>query len=182
MSHCLSWKSLQADWWMVACHIVQFVQCAIVLLVLVHILQVAQISQVTLLPCKLPWFSSYRRTRQLYNTVHWKPTSIQIIENIPLTSLVDIRILLKERASKETDFSPAIPCYHTRFQRAQHLNVSWPATIKRHPERPREISTRRSRDAQVHKVHEQSANVQYAVLSRDLPLGDLQVILDLANQ
>ena len=118
----------------------------------------------------------------LYDTVHWKPTSIQIIENIPLTSLVDIRILLKERASKETDFSPAIPCYHTRFQRAQHLNVSWPATIKRHPERPREISTRRSRDAQVHKVHEQSANVQYAVLSRDLPLGDLQVILDLANQ
>ena len=155
MSHCLSWKSLQADWWMVACHIVQFVQCAIVLLVLVHILQVAQISQVTLLPCELPWFSSYRRTRQLCNTVYWKLTLIQTIENIPLTSLVDIRILLKERASKETDFSPAIPCYHTRFQRAQHLNVSWPATIKRHPERPREISTRRSRDAQVHKTHSQ---------------------------
>ena len=84
--------------------------------VLVHILQVSQISQVTLLPCELPWFSSYRRTRQLCNTVYWKLTLIQTIENIPLTSLVGIRILLKERASKETDFSPAIPCYHTRFQ------------------------------------------------------------------
>ena len=96
------------------------------------------------------------------------------MENIPLTSLVDIGILLLERTSQETDFSPAIPRYHTWFQDTLEC--------ERHPERPREILTRRSRDVQVHKVHKQSANAQCAVLSRNMPLGDLQVILDLANQ
>ena len=98
-----------------SCNSCNVQSCCLSCLVLVHILQVVQISQVILLPCKLPWFSSYRRTRQLYNTVYWKPTSIQIIENIPLMSLVDIRILLKESIPGNW-FSPAIPCCHTRAQ------------------------------------------------------------------
>ena len=89
-------------------------------------------------------------------------------------SLVDIRILLKERASQETDFlQPSL---------AATRGLKSTLECERHPERPREILTRRSRDVQVHKVHKQSANAQYAVLSRNLPLGDLQVILDLVNQ
>ena len=92
----------------------------------------------------------------LYNIVYWKRTSIQIMENIPLTSLVDIGILLLERTSQETDFSPAIPRYHTWFQDTLEC--------ERHPERPREILTRRSRDVQVHKVHAQSEmhNMQFS--------------------
>ena len=102
-------------------HILQFVQCAIVLLVIpcaCHALclyifyRVFKSRKSFSFPASCPDFHHI----VLYNIVYWKPTSIQIMENIPLTSRVDIRILLKERASQETDFSPAIPCYHTRFQ------------------------------------------------------------------
>ena len=92
----------------------------------------------------------------LYNIVYWKPTSIQIMENIPLTSRVDIRILLKERASQETDFLQPSPATTRGFKSTLEC--------ERHPERPREILTRRSRDVQVHKVHTQSEmhNMQFS--------------------
>ena len=92
----------------------------------------------------------------LYNIVYWKPTSIQIMENIPLTSRVDIRILLKERASQETDFLQPSPATTRGFKSTLECD--------RHRERPREILTRRSRDVQVHKVHTQSEmhNMQFS--------------------
>ena len=133
MSHCLSWKSLQAEWWMVACHashtcarshpaIRAMCNCAAC-----HALCLSYL--VLVMPCACTYLTGCSNLAShspslraalifiiSYNTLYWKPTSIQMIENIPLTSLVDICILLKERASQETDFSPAIPCYHTRFQ------------------------------------------------------------------
>ena len=153
-------------------HILQFVQCAIVLLVMPW--ACTYLTGCSNLASHSPSLRAALIFIISYNTLYWKPTSIQMIENIPLTSLVDICILLKERASQETDFLQPSPATTRGFKSTLECD--------RHRERPREILTRRSRDVQVHKVHKQSANAQCAVLSRNMPLGDLQVILDLANQ